>query len=387
MNEDRMVLMAGRKDDPFAQAVSRYLYMKLCKVTFTEFLDDGGPMSGETKVEIRQNIRGRDVYVLWSIGFTNYELIQVMQVIDAARLSGEARRIILVCPELPCARQDKTHERRESLSSRLVARLLERAGLDQILTADLHSDQIEGHFRIPLDHLRTKPIWAHFISERYQQWMDQCGLAERGRDLVLGVPDAGRARATRELSDEVGKTLRGGVGDKIKIKTAYHDKHRSWEVPGKTVTARFLGDVEGKVVWITDDLLSSGGTMFGAARAAKEAGAIHVVCSITHAHGFDKPARGGNPAVIFADQLKKSAIDELVVTDTHPRFVERVKADPELASRVTILSLVPMFGETIQRVRRGLTIKEMMIKEVDDVSTIYRVLHEATAKPMPCKKK
>ena len=375
MSEHELVLMEGRKSDPFARTLSQHLGLPLCPVKFIEFLDDGGPRSGETKVEIRRNIRGRDVCILWTIGHTNYELVQVLQLIDAARLSGGAHHIRLIVPEYPCARQDKTHERRESLSSRLVARLLETAGLDSVLTMDLHSDQIEGHFRIPLDHLRTRPIWTDYICRRYRQWMDDCGAAPEGGDLVLGVPDAGRARAVRELSDSVAKWLRES-DQRIKIKLAHHDKFRRWEVPGEVASHGLLGDVKDRIVWFTDDLLSSGGTLFGAAHSAKLAGAAHVVCSITHPHGFDKKNKP------FAQALAESDIDELIVTDTHPRFVERVKQDPELAKRITILSLTPMFAGAIQQLRRGDTIKEMM-RDLEDFSSLYTVLHEATGDTRP----
>ncbi|HEY3355746.1 MAG TPA: ribose-phosphate pyrophosphokinase-like domain-containing protein, partial [Polyangia bacterium] len=131
MSNGDVVLIPAKEEDPFARDLARYFGQELCPVEFTEFKDDGGRRSGETKVAIRENIRGKDCYVLWSVGHTNYELIQVLQIIDAARLSCGARRISLVCPEFPFARQDKTHERRESLSSRLIARLLESVGLDE----------------------------------------------------------------------------------------------------------------------------------------------------------------------------------------------------------------------------------------------------------------
>lgn len=376
MNDlDQLVLIAARKDDPFARDLSEYLEIPLCPVRYIEFPDDGGPMSGETKVEILDNLRNRAVAILFSISHTNYDLVVVLQLIDACRLSSEARRVTLIVPELPCARQDKTHERRESLSSRMVARLLEAVGLDAVLTVDLHSDQIEGHFRIPLDHLRTRPIWAHFIGDRYKRWMDEFGLAPRGEDLVLGVPDAGRARAVRELSDEVGRNIRV-TDQKIKIRLAHHDKHRRWERVGQVQSHGLLGDVQDKVVWFTDDLLSSGGTLFGAAAAARASGARHVVCSVTHAHGFDKALKGGGTRA-FVDALHESAIDELVVTDTHPRFLERVLADPRLAAKTTVLSLTPLIGDALIRIRDGDTIKEMMAK-IEDPSVLYRVLHEAS---------
>ena len=380
--EDRdVILIAGKSNDPFARDLSNYLGMSLCPVEFTEFRTDAGPMSGETKVEIKENIRGRTVYILWSIEYTNYELINVLQLIDAARLSSGARRISLVCPEFPCARQDKTHERRESLSSRLVARLLEAVGLDEVLTADLHSDQIEGHFRIPLDHLRTRPIWGHYIARRYRRWERELNLAPEGGDLVLGVPDAGRARAVRELSDEVGKQLRRS-DEKVKIRLAHHDKHRSWEKVGQVSSHGLLGDVEGKVVWFTDDLLASGSTLFEAARGAKAAGARHVICSVTHSHGFDRLKPDGTVEKSFAEVLYESDIDELVVTDTHPRFLERLRQDSKLAAKTTALSLTPLFGEAIQRVRRGQTLKEMMMR-IKDHAVLYWVVQEASERPLP----
>ncbi len=376
-----LVLMEGRPDDPFARSLSEYLGQPLCPVRFIQFQDDGGPLSGETKVEILENVRDRDVLILWSIGETNHELVVVLQLIDACRLSSGAHSVRLVVPEYPCARQDKTHERRESLTSRLVARLMETAGLTSVLTVDLHSDQIEGHLRIPLDHLRTRPIWGHYIAQRYKEWMDIAGLAPRGEDLILGVPDAGRARATRELSDELGRNLRSDER-KIGIRLAHHDKHRHWEQVGRTVSHGLLGDVQGKVVWFTDDLLASGGTLFQAADAAKRAGARHVVCSVTHAHGFDRPKKKKGKIRRFSRALDASGIDELVVTDTHPRFLERVGTDPLLAEYCTVLTLTPMIGEAVKRIRAGLTIKEMM-RQVEDCGPLYEVIHQATGRRAP----
>jgi len=368
-----LVLLPGKKDDPFARELAQYLGLPLCPVEFVEFRDDGGPMSGETKVEIHENIRGRHACVLWSIGYTNYELMQVLQLIDAARLSCGAKTVTLVCPEFPCARQDKTHERRESLSSRLVARLLEAVGLDEVMTCDLHSDQIEGHFRIPLDHIRTRPVWGHYIAQRYRAWAAEFGLADEGGDLVLGVPDAGASRAVRELSDDVGRNLRTGPR-KVKIQLCHNDKMRLWERPHEVKTNGILGDVRGKIVWFSDDILASGSTLFAAAEAARKGGARHVVCSVTHAHGFDVLKADGT-LELFAEKLSRSAIDELCVTDTHPRFLERVRKDSRLAAKTTVLSLIPLFGEAVKRLRSGNTIKEMM-KEIADHGRLYTVVHE-----------
>jgi ribose-phosphate pyrophosphokinase len=286
--------------------------------------------------------------------------------------------VSLICPELPCARQDKTHERRESLSSRLMARLLEYVGVDEIMTADLHSDQTEGHFRISLDHLRTRPVWGHYIAGRYREWMSQSGLGPEGADLVLGVPDAGASRAVRELSDDVGRNLRTS-DKKVKIQLCHHDKARLWERPHEVQTYGLLGDVRDKVVWFSDDLLSSGGTLFSAAAAARAGGARHVVCSVTHAHGFDR-VESGRVVRTFAEALHESAIDELCVTDTHPRFLERVRRDPLLAAKTTVLSLTPLFGEAIERLRSGNTIKEMM-KEIPDYGRLYSVAHRPDPRP------
>jgi ribose-phosphate pyrophosphokinase len=379
MDESDFVFLAAKRDDPFARDLARYFGMELCPVDFVEFGDDLGPMSGETKIAIRRNIRNKDAYVLWSVGFVNYELMQLLQVIDAVRLSCGARRISLVCPEFPFARQDKTHERRESLSSRLIARLLESVGLDEVLTSDLHSDQIEGHFRIPLDHLRTRPIWAHYICRRYREWVETLGVAPDGSDLVLGVPDAGRARAARELSDEIGVELHGPQ-HQVKIRLAHHDKMRLWQRPYAIETHGLLGDVRDKIVWFSDDLLASGSTLFAAAKAAKAARARYVVCSITHAHGFDH-VEHGRVLRTFGEQLRDSEVDELVATDTHPQFLERVRHDPLLATKTTVLSLTPMFGEAIQRIRSGDTIKEMM-KEIVDRGALYTVVHERQPLPL-----
>ena len=376
MQGQQLLLLAGKEDDKFAKQLAKYLGMRIVPAYYNEFPGSRGPMSGETKVVIRENIRGADVCIIWSIDYNNYELMLVLQLIDAARLSSEAKRITLVVPELPCARQDKTHERRETLTARLVARLLEAVGCDEVLTTDLHSDQIEGHFRIPLDHLRTRPIWADYIARRYREWQRELGLRKGGADLVLGVPDAGRARAVRELAEDAARVLSNGSGPLPPLQLAHHDKHRHWDRIGEIQSHGLLGDVNNKVVWFTDDLLASGSTLFEAAKAAKASGAAHVVCSVTHAHGYDKKDK------TFTEMLLESDIDELVVTDTHPHFLERVRSDKGLATKCTVLSLVPLFGEAIRRIRLGQTLKEMM-RAVDDYGILYRVIHEATSAPSP----
>jgi len=370
MTDRNLVLLAGKEGDGFAAAVAAELGEPLCDVEYTAFPGDGGPGTGETKVHIRQNLRDRDVHILWSAGHAPSELFVVLQLIDAAKLSAEAHRVSLITPELPFGRQDKSHERRECVSTRLLARLLEAAGLDHVLAADLHSDQTEAQFRIPLDHIRTRPIWAHYIASWYRRRAATWHLAPEAGDLVLGVPDAGRSRAVRELSDEVARHARSG-DRKIRIRLAFHDKQRRWEEPGRIDSFSLLGDVHGRVVWFSDDLLGSGDTLFAAAQAAKAAGARAVICSVTHAHGYDLPDRP------FARRLAESAIDELVVSDTNPLFVRRVLADPELSSRITILSLAPFFAEAVRRVRRGETLKEMM-RDFKDHGSLYRVAQEAS---------
>lgn len=368
MSDHAFVLIAGKKDDRFAEAVAAALEMPLCDVLFTEF--DGG----ETKVQIRRNLRGREVYVLWSPARAPAELFVVLQLIDAAKLSAGARRVALVASELPFGRQDKSHERRECVSTRLLAKVLEAAGLDQVVAVDLHSDQTEAQFRIPLDHLRTRPIWAHYIAAWYRRRTASWGLAPEGADLVLGVPDAGRSRAVRELSDEVARHLRESER-KIRLRLAFHDKQRSWEHPGQVDSYRLLGDVGGRVVWFSDDLLASGDTLFAAAKAAKAGGARAVICSATHAHGHDRP---GQP---FAERLVASGIDEMVVSDTNPLFLERVPNDPVLAERVTVLSLASFVGAALRRIQTGETVKEM-VKDIEDHGTLYRVVHQATYRPL-----
>ena len=167
MQTNDFVLFPGKKDDSLAIKVSSTLGMRLSSIEFVRFKGKG-ILGGETKQVIMENIRGKTVYIIWSIENTNDEFVQVLQLINAAKRTGKAKEIILVMPDYPCARQDKTHAMRECISARLVADLFDKAGLDDIITIDLHSEQIEGFFK-SVDHLKMTPIFADYLKKRYDK--------------------------------------------------------------------------------------------------------------------------------------------------------------------------------------------------------------------------
>ena len=342
-------ILPGRKDDPLAKEIARYLGKKLAPVDFIRFRGKG-VLGGETKQVIDQNLRGTNVYIVWSILNTNDELIQVFQLINTVKRTGKACHTVLVIPDYPYARQDKSHARRECISARLVGDLLEVSGLDHIITMTLHSEQIEGFFR-SVDHLKDVPLMADYFSTRYKGLCKNLGLSVKKDNLVIMAPDEGGVRH----ADEFGRNCPSWKGQ-----MAFAMQQRDRAALHKKKMLGVVGDVKDKIVAIPDDILASGSTLFNAARAAKQAGAAHVVGFCAHALGFDSLSGDGKLKHTFGNALLRSDLDELVVTDSRPDFVEQALADEKARRKVSVISIVPYLAEAIRRDMSGETIKEMI---------------------------
>jgi len=302
----RMKLVAGNSNRPLAEAISGILNLTLTKSVVRRFADM------EVFVEVQENMRGEDVYVLQSTSFpANDNLMELLILVDALKRSM-ARRITAVMPYFGYARQDRRPGPRTPISAKLVANLIERAGVDRVMTVDLHAGQIQGFFDIPTDNLFAAPTMVRDIQEQY-------GV----NNLVVVSPDVGGVVRARGLAKRIG------------VPIAICDKRR--ERPGESEVLNVIGEVDGKRCVLIDDIVDSGGTLVNAANALLEKGATEVVAYITHG-----VLTGGAVAKISASNLKT-----LVITDSiQPTDAARS------APNIRVLSIAPLLSEAIARTAR-----------------------------------
>jgi ribose-phosphate pyrophosphokinase len=298
-----MKLVSGNSNRPLAEAIAEYLKVPLARASVRRFADM------EIFVEIQENVRGEDVFVLQSTSFpANDHLMELLIMIDALRRAS-ARRITAVIPYFGYARQDRKTAARTPISAKLVANLITHAGVDRVLTVDLHAGQIQGFFDIPTDNLFSAPVMVRDIKERMNS-----------SDKVVVSPDVGgvvRARA---------------VAKRIDAPLAIVDKRR--ERAGESEVMNIIGEVEGRSCILVDDIIDSGGTLCNAAEALMEQGAQDVYAYITHG-----VLSGGAVSRIANSKLK-----ELVITDSIlPTQAVKV------ARNIRVVSIAPLMGEAIGR--------------------------------------
>jgi ribose-phosphate pyrophosphokinase len=298
-----MKLVAGNSNRPLAEAISAYLNVPLAKCQVKRFADM------EVFVEIQENVRGEDVFVVQSTSFpANDHLMELLILIDALRRSS-ARRITAVIPYFGYARQDRKPGPRTPISAKLVANLITNAGADRVLTLDLHAGQIQGFFDIPTDNLFGAPVMVRDVKERM----------DGGHRMVVS-PDVGGVVRARALAKRIDAPL------------AIVDKRR--ERPGESEVMNIIGDVEGRSCILVDDIVDSGGTLVNAADALLANGAREVYAYITHG-----VLSGGAVSRIANSKLK-----ELVITDSIMP-TEAVK----LARNIRVLTIASLLGEAIGR--------------------------------------
>jgi ribose-phosphate pyrophosphokinase len=302
----RMKIVCGNSNPPLAQGIAQYLKAPLTKSQVKRFADM------EIFVEIQENVRGQDVFVVQSTSFpANDNLMELLILIDALKRSS-ARRITAVIPYYGYARQDRKPGPRTPISAKLVANLIERAGADRVLTLDLHAGQIQGFFDIPTDNLFAAPIIARDMQEHTSV-----------KNLVVVSPDVGGVVRARALAK------------RIEVPIAICDKRR--EKPGESEVMNVIGDVKGKVCVLIDDIIDSGGTLVNAAQALFDAGAIEVSAYITHG-----VLSGG-----AVSRIQNSRLKSLVITDSIMP-TEAIKA----AKNIRVLPIAPLIGEAILRTSR-----------------------------------
>ena len=302
--QKRLTLVAGRSNPELAGRIADRLGCELGKVTLKTFAN------GETYCRYDESIRGADMFIVQTASTpVDSHLIELLIMINAARLAS-AKRITAVIPWYFYARQDKKSRPREPISARLVADMLQTAGADRVLTMDLHAGQVQGFFGIPVDHMTAVPMFAQYVRD----------LRIESEELAAVSPDTGRTKLAGKFAEMIG-------GDLVVL-----NKERPEHNVAKVSTV--IGDVDGKVVVMTDDIVDTAGTLVAGAAALKAEGAVKVFACATHGL-FNGPA---------LERIAESEIDKLVVTDTVP-INPLTKPD-----NVEVLSVAGILAETIQNV-------------------------------------
>jgi ribose-phosphate pyrophosphokinase len=296
-------LVAGNSNPALAAAIGKYIGTPMTKAVVRRFADM------EIFVEIQENVRGADVFIIQSTSFpANDHLMELLIIIDALRRAS-ARRITAVIPYYGYARQDRKPGPRTPISAKLVANLITRAGVDRVLTLDLHAGQIQGFFDIPTDNLFAAPVMMRDIRQRFD-------LAK----VIVVSPDVGGVVRAR------------GLAKRINAPLAIIDKRR--ERPGESEVANVIGEVDGGICILVDDIVDSGGTLVNAADALLDKGAKEVYAYITHG-----VLSGG-----AIERIGKSRLKELVITDS----IQPSKA-VRAAKNIRVLPIATLIGEAINR--------------------------------------
>jgi ribose-phosphate pyrophosphokinase len=304
--DDVTALFTGSANPALANDIARHLNMRLGRASVGRFND------GEVNIEIMENVRGRDVFIVQpTCPPANDHLMELLVMVDACRRASAAR-ITAVVPYFGYARQDRRpRAMRMAITAKLIANMISSAGVNRLLTIDLHADQIQGFFDIPVDNVYGSPV---LLGDAWRQSY---------RDIVVVSPDVGgvvRARALAKHLDDA--------------ELAIIDKRRPR--PNESKVMNIIGEVQGKTCVLIDDMVDTAGTLCQAAQALKDEGAVKVVAYITHA------VLSGNAV----ERIATSALDELIVTDTIP-----LSDEAKACNRIRQLSVAALLAETIRRIR------------------------------------
>ncbi len=316
MSDTSVMVFSGNANLALSEGIVKKLNMRLGMATVGRFSD------GEVAVEIEENVRGKDVFVIQpTCSPTNENLMELLVMIDALHRAS-ASRITAVMPYYGYARQDRrSRSARVPISAKLVAKMIEQAGADRVLTVDLHADQIQGFFDIPVDNVYSSPI---LLGDVWRQ---------KYKDLIVVSPDVGgvvRARALAKRLDDADLAIIDKRRPKANVAEIMH----------------IIGDVDGRSCVLIDDLVDTAGTLCHAAAALKKHGAVKVVAYCTH-------------AVLSGSALKNinsSELDELVVTDTIPLSQEAAES-----GKIRQLSVAEMLAETIRRIAVGESVSSLYV--------------------------
>jgi ribose-phosphate pyrophosphokinase len=317
MSQENLMVFTGNANPALADGVAHQLGIPLGKAVVSRFSD------GEIVVEINENVRGKDVYVLQSTcAPTNDHLMEIMLMVDALKRSS-AGRITAVLPYYGYSRQDRRpRSARVAISAKVVANMLQEAGVDRVLIMDLHADQIQGFFDIPVDNIYASPILLSDLVEKHYD------------DLLVVSPDVGGVVRARALAKRLNCDL------------AIIDKRR----PKANVSEvmNIIGEVDGRNCVIMDDMVDTAGTLTKAAEVLKERGAKKVIAYCTH-------AVLSGPAI---ERIAKSPLDELVVTDTIP-----LSDEAKACEKIRQLSCAALLAETIRRISKGDSVMSLFAED------------------------
>jgi ribose-phosphate pyrophosphokinase len=301
-----LMLFSGRAFPELADEIAGHLGVTVTPMTARDFAN------GEIFVRPEESVRGSDAFVIQSHTTPiNKWVMETLILVDALKRAS-AKRITVVAPFYPYARQDKKHRGREPISARLIADLLKTAGANRIMSIDLHTAQIQGFFDGPVDHLFALPILAQYVSAKYAD-----------EDITIVSPDTGRVRAAEQWADRLGG-----------VPIAFIHKTRDPNVANQVVANRVVGDVAGRLCILADDMIDTGGSIVKAADLLYKAGASDVVIAVTHPV-FSAPA---------ADRLRACAVREVVTTNTLPLKPEQT------FEKLTVLSVAPLIAQAIRQV-------------------------------------
>ncbi len=312
-----MKLVAGNSNRPLAEAIAKYLNIPLTKSDIRRFADE------EVFVEIQENVRGEDVFIIQSTSFpANDNLMELLITIDALRRAS-ARRITAVIPYFGYARQDRKPGPRTPISAKLVANLIEAAGADRVLTLDLHAGQIQGFFDIPTDNLFGAPVFVEDIQSRFN-----------GDDLMVVSPDVGGVVRTRAL------------GKRINADLAIVDKRR--ERAGESEVMNIIGDVNGRKCLLVDDIVDSAGTLCNAAAALMDNGASSVSAYVTH----------GVLSGAATERVNNSVMEKLLITDSIQPSEDVINSD-----KFSVITIAPLLAKPCSEQQKSARFQAYSIKK------------------------
>jgi ribose-phosphate pyrophosphokinase len=305
-------LIGGSSHPVLAQKISKKIGIPLTPVVLKKF------PCGEIYARIGKKVRGDDIYIIQTLTCqpVNDNLMETLILIDALKRSA-ARRITLVCPDLCYSRQDRRVQSHEPITAKLVANLITRAGLDRLVVVDLHADQIQGFYDIPVDHLVGYPLIAKYVKTK------------KYSDLVVVAPDIGAAKKVNKAADLLGAPI--AIIDKVR------KAHSQCEV------AALVGDVKNKTALILDDIVDGGGSICAAAEAAKQFGAKKIVLAATHALLNGEAVK----------RLEECYADEIIFLDTVPIPKEKK------IKKMKIISLAPLLSKIIKRIHSERSLGEL----------------------------